>query len=85
MYNRRYKSLLKMYDYLVINVTSTDMRQVAEERGYTHANMDHMIVYMNRGEKYLILADVEGYITVMTRNHRFKAHYSTGLGRLAGL
>lgn len=59
LFNKNYKRMLKLYTYYVESSNCVNLNELL---GLTNTDFIHLELYMNRGEKYYILGDEEGYI-----------------------
>lgn len=75
LFNKRYKSMLKSYDYLVEGSQWVDLSKVTNT---SDIEIKQIEFYMNKGEKFYLLSDSEGHLNVFERGLTLRSRFFTG-------
>lgn len=75
LFNKRYKSMLKSYEYLVDGSQCIDLTQIANT---TDIEFKQIEFYMNKGEKFYLLSDSEGHLNIFERGLTLRSRFFTG-------
>ncbi|CAI2362433.1 unnamed protein product [Moneuplotes crassus] len=64
LFNKNYKRMLSLYKYYVENSKCVNLNEFMNT---TNVNYNHIEFYMNRGIKYYILGDDQGYVNIIEK------------------
>ena len=74
LFNKKYRNMLNVFEYIVEGENWINLNETLGD----DVKPKQMIFYMNRGEKYYILSDEKGYLSVFYRGLSLKARFYTG-------
>jgi len=75
IFNKRYQGMFKLYNYVLGPENWVDLNAIVNQ---TDIEFKHMVFYMNKGEKYYLLSDNEGYINVFNRGLTLRKRIYSG-------
>ena len=75
VFNRKYKNMLNIFKYVVEGKQWVNLFETTGQQNVEWKMLEH---YMNRGEKFYVIADSEGFINIFERGLTFKYKIDTG-------